>query len=84
MLNKDRLNNVSIEAASATAFALVDSLQNEGAETQVAAFAVLTLLVCERYGVPPQDVMTVAKNLLADDRKAHQIRAIRRYVENEL
>lgn len=59
-------------------------LEHKPADGMV-GLALAFIELCERYGLEPQDVATVAKNLRYDEANTHpELRAVRRFMRHEL
>lgn len=65
MLDRDRLNGASAATVQRLVMDLVDRLQSEEPGAQVHTATALFILVAEWAGVPPQDLFTATKNLMA-------------------
>jgi hypothetical protein len=80
------LANASSKRVARASFLVLDQLQQFAAHEQPLAAAAVFLLICEKHGVPVQEVFVAIKNLLNDERHGgqEQFRAIRAYIENEL
>lgn len=85
-MNLDHMVNAPSKAVATAAIQLVDRLQDHPPAVQSVACAVLFLAVCDRHGLNPQDVFTVAGNMTADTIHGErpEFRALRLYVEHEL
>lgn len=84
--NRDKLNNIDPAQVVHPLYALVDKLQDFPAETQALAPAFLFMTMAKALGVDPQDVMVVAKNILAHPTEGQrdQFRALDLYVKHEV
>ena len=82
----DRLFNLSVADVKATVMRTVFRSKGEAAPTLVAATAMMLLLLCERHKIKVTEVLTAANNMLrvAQDKMPVEIRALRRYVREEL
>lgn len=63
-INYDGLVNAQPQQVAHATMVLLHELQNHQPPVQAAALAATFVLLCEHYGVEPQDVMTATKNLL--------------------
>ena len=66
MIDRDRINNASPAAVASCAAAIADVLQDRPEEVRVLGVAAFTKLFYERLGIPAQDAMTAAGNLMAE------------------
>lgn len=85
-MNHDKLVNAPSKVVSSAAFQLIDRLQHHPKEIQSAAVAALFLTVCRVHRLQPQDVFTVANNMMADTIHGErpEFRALRLYAQHEL
>lgn len=84
-LNLDKMNNVAPQAVTTAVMGVLDALQNHPAEAQGPAAALVFLEVCRRFGITPQDVMTVARNILAHaEETSPELQAVSFYVKEEM
>ncbi len=89
-IKMDLVNNVDHKQAADMTFGLLNYLQNRrdaGATgAQVVAVAAMFKLVCEAFGAHPQDVMTVAGNVVeyAPGHQIPEFRAVAMYIEKEM
>lgn len=85
-LQRDKLNNCSLQDGAIAAMTVIDRLQNFRPEQQVVGAAAAFVAICEHLNVELQDVMTVTKNMIADARrrKLPEFDAVDLYVRNEL
>lgn len=65
-MNHDAMINAPVQDVVAATMKLVDRLQDFDKAIQSVAACILFKLVCEVHGLNPQDVFTVAGNMLAD------------------
>jgi len=86
MFNRDLMVNALSKDVAQAAMRLVDRLQNYPAPIQSVSVAALFLTVCQVHGVQPQDVFTVAKNMMADTihGQRDEFRALQMYAKHEL
>jgi hypothetical protein len=84
MLNRDDMNSVGVRDAATSTMAIIDRIQDMPAPVQIVAITAAFKLLVERYNIPPQDVFTVADNVMnhADGRRV-EFDAVRMYLENE-
>ena len=84
-MNKDRMNNVPVIDVARAAMSLLNVAQDLKPEEFVPAYAASFLLVCERYGLKPQEVFTAASNIMnyAQTRRP-EFRAVDAFVRKEL
>lgn len=80
----DRLQNVNAGDVAKACMGVVDSLQHQRKETQLAGLAVTFSLACERFGVEPRQALHIAENIMHDriGRRA-EFRACADYMRNE-
>ena len=84
-LNRDLLNSVPVETAANATVAVIDRLQDFSPELQMLALTTSYKLMLERFNFPPQDILTVADNVMnhADGRRV-EFEAVQSYMEGEL
>lgn len=80
----DRFQNVNAGDVAKACMGVVDSLQHQRKETQLAGLAVTFSLACERFGVEPREALQIAENVMHDriGRRA-EFRACASYMRNE-
>lgn len=85
-MNHDTMANAPVQAVATAAMQLVDRLQDHAPMIQSVAACVLFKTLCETHGLNPQDVFTVAGNMLANTVHGErpEWRALRLYAKNEL
>jgi len=85
-MNIDKLNNAPRSQVQQAAFATIQHLQDEPVETQAAALSSAFLLLAQHLGVRPQQLWTVASNIIhdADQKMRPEFAAIRDYMAEEL
>lgn len=84
-MNRDLMNNADPAAVATATMTVIDKLQHEQPHVQQMAAAALFVLLAERWGVEPQDVMVATKNLMIGvDGKRAEFEAVALYLENEL
>jgi len=85
-VNRDKMINAPSEAVAQAAMQCVDRLQHHPAAIQSVAAAAVFLEVCHAHRVQPQDVYTVATNMMADTIHGQrpEFRALRLYTKHEL
>ena len=84
-VNTDLMNNARPADVATAVMSVVDRLQHVQPHVQAMAAAALFVLLAERWGVEPQDVMTATKNLLiGSEGKRAEFEAVALYLENEL
>lgn len=83
--NFDRLSSLPASSAGKAAMQAVTSVQFLSAEEQIAGLSLAFLVLIEKYGVHAGNAMQVVGNMLERNRTVNQyVRAVDRYVENEL
>jgi glucose-6-phosphate isomerase len=84
-LNRDLLNTIPTREAAVASMTVIDALQDYPAEHQLVALTAAYKLMTERFNISPQDVFTVADNVMhhADGRRA-EFAAIADYLAGEL
>lgn len=84
-LNRDLLNTVPTREAAVASMTVIDALQDFPVEHQLVALTATYKLMTERFNINPQDVFTVADNVMhhADGRRT-EFKAISDYLEGEL
>ncbi len=92
-INMDLVNNVNPKQVADMTFGLLNYLQNRrdardhrATSAQVVAIAAMFKLVCDVFEVSPQDVMTVAGNVMeyAPGHQIPEFRAAAMYIEKEM
>ena len=84
-MNRDLMNNADPAAVATATMVVIDKLQHEQPHVQQMAVAALFVLLAERWGVEPQDVMVATKNLMIGvDGKRAEFEAVTLYLEAEL
>lgn len=84
----DQLNFASSDATQQAAFQLLDLIQGvQPKGLQLSAVAFMFLMMCERYGQDPRDVLDKTHRQLTDSLsvgRGEYVRAIREYLKGEL
>lgn len=81
----DKLNNANFKAVGNLAMGIVDRIQTRPAQEQVLAAATVFMLLTEHFKVRPTSATTIVSNLLAqENHRSVQLRAVKRYIHNEL
>lgn len=84
-MNRDLMNNADPAAVATATMVVIDKLQHEQPHVQQMAAAALFVLLAERWGVEPHDVMVATKNLMIGvDGKRAEFEAVALYLEAEL
>jgi hypothetical protein len=80
------MNNANPEAVAECAMAVIDAVQTRREAVRPLGVAAALLLVAERLGVEPQDIATVARNLMLSPsgQRIPEFRAVAEYVRNEV
>lgn len=83
-LNRDQLNNASVNSVANAAMEILDRIQDRPAHERMLAVAAVTLTLCEVYRLDRQALMTAANNLMnhAEGRRPEFL-AVRLHAENE-
>lgn len=68
----DKLVNADPKGVAIASIVVIDALQRQPVHVQAAAVAATFVLLCERYGVNPHDVMVATKNLMLRDRQGRR------------
>lgn len=85
MLDRDQFNHVNPEQVAHDALRVMDILDHDNPERQVAGLAVALLAVVRRTGADRQDLMTVADNILADKAvRTPAYSALQDYIHHEV
>lgn len=81
----ERLINVPRVDTAAATFHVLHNGQDFPAPVQLTSAAIYFLLLCEHYRLSPQEVFTIAKNLMNahDGALATEFEAIRMYLKEE-
>jgi hypothetical protein len=85
MINRDRLNSMPLVTAGEATMGALDGIQRFPREAQVLASAALFVLMCERFGLDVQDMMSATSNLMnhASGRRP-EFAAVAAYMAGEL
>jgi hypothetical protein len=85
-MNHDKMINAPAKDVAQATMRLIDKLQHYPAAHQSVAAAALFLTVCKVHRLTPQDVFTVANNMMADTIHGErpEFRALRLYAQHEL
>ncbi len=85
-IDKDRLNNASPKDVAQATYGLVDRLQDHPPHIQMAAAALLFLVVSKLWKAQPQDIFVAVGNLMSDPihGERDEFRALRLYAKHEL
>lgn len=83
-----QLTNADRVGTATATFHCIDALQgfHRDPGVQINAAVILFVLLCERFGIEPQDAFVTGKNLLNnhDDRLGREFEAIRMYLKEEV
>ncbi len=60
----DRIHNATLRQVRDTAVRVVDAIQVQRPEEQIAGLAATFLLLCERFDYPPRKALEAASNML--------------------
>lgn len=84
----DELNNAPGQEAAIASMDVIDRLQShwENPGVQVIGICATFLMLCEHFGITPQEAFQVTQNCMNDTngRYVPEFRAVRDYVRNEL
>lgn len=81
---RDHLLNANHHSVAQAVMAIVDTLQHKKAETQIAASGILFLMVCERYGIEPREILNITDNILnRHEGRKPEYEAARLYMKHE-
>jgi hypothetical protein len=84
-LNKDKINMARPREVAASVMMTLNGLQDYTPEIQVMGAAAVFLELSEALGIPPQEVFTATKNLIAgQDGKRPEFTAIQDYIQGEM
>ncbi|MEL6509022.1 MAG: hypothetical protein AAFQ32_04470 [Pseudomonadota bacterium] len=85
MVDRDRLNHLSIKDAATATMGIIDRAQDYSPERQLIAITASFKLLTARLGIDPADAFTVADNIMnhADGRRV-EFDAVAAYMEGEL
>jgi hypothetical protein len=86
MLDRDKVNSVSPYSVRVASVSVIDALQDQPAEVQPIAAAVVFLLLAEHYRMPAQDLFAVTHRIMRDPEGGRhpEFRAVAAYIKNEL
>lgn len=82
----DRIHNATLRQVRDSAVRVVDAIQVQKPEEQIAGLAVTFLMLCERYGYPPRRALEAAENMMmqARYRDATHFEGLKLYMQHEL
>jgi hypothetical protein len=85
-MNLDQLTNLDVKLVGRTAFKLVDKLQMEPRDRQLAGAALFFWALCKGLDVPPHRLMEAIDRCAmdADRKQVPSVGALVLYVKNEL
>ncbi len=85
-MNLDQVTNLDVKTASKTAFKLVDKLQMEPRNTQLAGAGLFFWALCNGLGIHPSRLLEAVDRtaLDADRKQVPAVGALVMYVKNEL
>jgi len=63
-LNKDQMNMADPVMIGRTAMSVIDAVQDYTPEQQALGMAATFMLLCDRFGVKPQDVFETSQNVM--------------------
>lgn len=83
--NRDRLTNIDPTAAANAVMRVVDVMQDQPPEAQVAGMVAAAMLVAETHGIKATEAFAIVNNVMhhADGRRP-EFAAARQYMEEEL
>ena len=81
---RDHMLNVNHQSVANAVMAIVDALQHTKTETQITSSGIIFLMVCERYGIKPREILNIVDNILNrhEGRRA-EYEAARMYMKHE-
>lgn len=82
----DQLNHVNLEETCQVSFKVIDALQDDKPGVQVAASAILFLLMCRKNSLDPRKALEVAGNVIADGliQNNMHLNALRHYLKEDI
>ena len=82
----DRLFNCNPRRVANTVMKVMNTLQNVPADEQLAAAAVLMLVVTRRFGIEPANALNCVDNMMKDARRydAASFKGVAEYFKNEV
>ena len=84
MLNTDQLNNADAEQVARGGISILDRMQNCPQHIQPLALCAAFLTLADHLRVPPQDLFTVTKNMMAEEQNIAEFKAVRDYIKYEI
>lgn len=80
------MNNANAAEVAECAMAVIDAVQHRHAHVRAPAIGAALVLLIEHLGLTPQDVMTVATNMMAgpDSKRVDEFRAVQMYIQKEI
>lgn len=82
--NRDQLNNASADRVSRAGIEILDRMQNHPAHIQPLALCAAFLTLADHYRVPPQDLFTATRNMMAEEENIAEFKALRDYIRYEI
>lgn len=83
-INRDLINNASADHVSRAGIDILDRMQNHPQHIQPVALAAAFLTIADHLRVPPQDLFTVTRNMMAEEENIAEFKALRDYVKYEI
>ncbi|MTD92899.1 hypothetical protein GIW81_00965 [Hyphomicrobium sp. xq] len=85
LVDSDRLHSVSSTLVAHSAMKLVNAMQDDRKEVQIAAAACVFAMLAQKLGVHPGNALDVAQRIIAASVKERtDLRAVQMYVNEEL
>jgi hypothetical protein len=83
-LDRDRLTMVPAKRVAQSAMRIIDAVQRDPKESQIAGMACAFILLAKHLGVTQGDALGVAQRILNDKQRKTDLQAVALYITNEL
>jgi len=83
-IDRDRLTSVSAKRVAQTAMRVIDAIQRDPRESQIAGMACAFVLLAKHLGVAQGDALGIAQRILNDKQRKTDLQAVWLYIQNEL
>jgi hypothetical protein len=83
-LDRDRLLSVSAKRVAQSAMRVIDALQRDPKECQIAGLACAFVLLSKHLGVAQGDALGIAQRILNDKQRKTDLQAVELYMRHEL
>jgi hypothetical protein len=83
-IDRDRLTSVSAKRVAQSAMRVIDALQRDPKEAQIAGLACAFILLAKHLRVAQGDALGIAQRILNDKQRKTDLQAVSLYITNEL